>query len=224
MRVFDNNPKYNRQEDRHLFVVIANDAVRDNTQVESQSATASLRDMFVCMDEAVEASLKLKLTDCGFHGHLPWLDSLVTFSQCANPSLRELVPMTLVDHLESYAQESLLTDFTASQKISQLRNRLSNRMDDTGGESTRTQRSPRVESPEVAYFSRARSTGYSHRPELSTSSSSRPLMPSAHSPTSLTSWHEDNPVELGTMPFPTPVTPDISPVFAYHTRGGTWPS
>lgn len=225
MLIFDNNPRYHKPEDRHVFVVVANDAVRDSSQLDSQTGQDSLRDLFTCMTEAIETSMKLKIRNCGFHGDLPWLDTLLTFAKRANATLVELLPISLVDSLEGSFQAQLLTDPSASQKISQLRSRLSDPRSDVARESPRSTRSPRLDSPEQAYFGRSSSTQYSHRPALSSSSSTRLLMPSFHSPTSLTSWREDGQVELGTIPFPTPVTPDISPIFAYqHPKGGTWPS
>lgn len=186
------------------------------------------------MDEAVEISTGQELRNCGFHGDLPWLDSLLTFSKRADPALLELVPMTLVDHLEGSVQAGLITGEAASQRISQLRSQLSNPQkyspdSPQSVRSPRSIRSPYLDSPEQTYFSRRRSTSYGHKADLSSSSSTHPLMPPVHSPI-LTSWLEDHPdrpdrpVELGTMPFPTPSTPDVGPAFTFHSRGSTWPN
>ncbi|KAI0342289.1 hypothetical protein BDW22DRAFT_1429143 [Trametopsis cervina] len=150
MIIYDRNASYSGAEDRHVFVLIANDALREYTasastrrptshisRVDSPSNSVNadfeqdvFADLLTCMDEALEHSLGRKLPRCGCRIALPWIDTLLAFTRHAKPSALRIVPLSLIDRLERSFQAGLLAPPGADvagqtrDKIHLLRKRL----------------------------------------------------------------------------------------------------
>ncbi|KAJ3520085.1 hypothetical protein NM688_g9211 [Phlebia brevispora] len=119
---FKNNPRYIRKEDRHTFIVLANNALQKSVLGTDLTVDKDIvRQLLLCIDDAARLAIELKIHNLGFYGEYhPLLETLVWFVERRNPVSVHLVPITLVEHLADNISSGLLSG-EARHLVRQLR-------------------------------------------------------------------------------------------------------
>lgn len=109
-----------RREEQHLFVVIANDAlVLSAGQAMDEG---SLVNLFTCMEDVLQDTHQHGVRNCGFYGHLPWIDTLVDLSTRPSQDIFNLVPSSLIAALDASVALGMTTGADLATKLSALKN------------------------------------------------------------------------------------------------------
>ncbi len=232
IQIFRNNSDYRRSEDRHLFVVLADSAICNSMQEDKGENKEALRNLLLCMDDATQLSLERRVSNCGYYGHLPWIETLLSLAQHPHPSWNGLISASLIDHLEEGVQKylitgtgervtervSLLKDLVAARTIQGIQQR----QPSTEGSSASDPHAwPGGIVADEKYFNEQ--SVHHDKPASSSSlgSSGSPyIMPPT--PFSLVQGG-DHDIELGELPYTFPV-PETDATFFSHSRASTWPN